>query len=206
MENLLRHEDGVSVSARRGRRRGKRRGRTFRAGDRLPAGAGPDAGLHGRARRRRPGGHAGRHPEAGGAADRINPLQDVDLVIDHSVQVDEFGTRRAFAANVDREFDRNLERYLFLKWGQQAFDNFRVVPPGTGIVHQVNLEYLAKVVFARSRTGNGSPIPTPWWDGFPHDHDQRLGVVGWGVGGIEAEAAMLGQPVSMLIRPWWGSR
>ena len=136
----------------------------------------------------------------GGAADRINPLQDVDLVIDHSVQVDEFGSRRAFAANVDREFDRNQERYLFLKWGQQAFDNFRVVPPGTGIVHQVNLEYLAKVVFARGQDGDRVAYPDTLVGTDSHTTMiNGLGVVGWGVGGIEAEAAMLGQPVSMLI-------
>ncbi len=136
----------------------------------------------------------------GGAADRINPLQDVDLVIDHSVQVDEFGTRRAFAANVDREFDRNQERYLFLKWGQRAFDNFRVVPPGTGIVHQVNLEYLAKVVFVRERDGETIAYPDTLVGTDSHTTMiNGLGVVGWGVGGIEAEAAMLGQPVSMLI-------
>ena len=136
----------------------------------------------------------------GGGADRINPLQDVDLVIDHSVQVDEFGSRRAFAANVDREFDRNLERYRFLKWGQRAFDNFRVVPPGTGIVHQVNLEYLAKVVFARERDGESVAYPDTLVGTDSHTTMiNGLGVVGWGVGGIEAEAAMLGQPVSMLI-------
>ncbi len=136
----------------------------------------------------------------GGAADRINPLQDVDLVIDHSVQVDEFGSRRAFAANVDREFDRNQERYLFLKWGQRAFDNFRVVPPGTGIVHQVNLEYLAKVVFARGQNGDRVAYPDTLVGTDSHTTMiNGLGIVGWGVGGIEAEAAMLGQPVSMLI-------
>ena len=136
----------------------------------------------------------------GGGADRINPLQDVDLVIDHSVQVDEFGTRRAFAANVDREFGRNQERYLFLKWGQQAFDNFRVVPPGTGIVHQVNLEYLAKVVFVRGQDGDRVAYPDTLVGTDSHTTMiNGLGVVGWGVGGIEAEAAMLGQPVSMLI-------
>ena len=136
----------------------------------------------------------------GGTADRINPLQDVDLVIDHSVQVDEFGSRRAFAANVDREFDRNQERYLFLKWGQQAFDNFRVVPPGTGIVHQVNLEYLAKVVYTRGQDGDRVAFPDTLVGTDSHTTMiNGLGVVGWGVGGIEAEAAMLGQPVSMLI-------
>ncbi len=136
----------------------------------------------------------------GGTADRINPMQDVDLVIDHSVQVDEFGSSRAFAANVDREFDRNQERYLFLKWGQRAFDNFRVVPPGTGIVHQVNLEYLAKVVFTRGQNGDLVAFPDTLVGTDSHTTMiNGLGVVGWGVGGIEAEAAMLGQPVSMLI-------
>jgi len=136
----------------------------------------------------------------GGVPSRINPLQDVDLVIDHSVQVDEFGTQRAFTANVDREFDRNQERYLFLKWGQQAFDNFRVVPPGTGIVHQVNLEYLAKVVLSRKEEGVLVAYPDTLVGTDSHTTMVNgLGVVGWGVGGIEAEAAMLGQPVSMLI-------
>src|SRR5512146_19295 len=136
----------------------------------------------------------------GGDPGRINPLMPADLIIDHSVQVDRFGTRDAFAANVAREFERNGERYAFLRWGQEAFRNLRVVPPGTGICHQVNLEHLSPVVFRKkSRDGLqaypdtlvGTDSHTPMING--------LGVVGWGVGGIEAEAAMLGQPVSMLI-------
>jgi len=136
----------------------------------------------------------------GGDADRINPLEAVDLVIDHSVQVDEFATPRAFAANVEREFERNNERYIFLKWGQQAFNNFRVVPPGTGIVHQVNLEYLADVVYTKEQDGLTMAYPDTLVGTDSHTTMiNGIGVVGWGVGGIEAEAAMLGQPVSMLI-------
>ena len=127
---------------------------------------------------------------------KINPLQPVDLVIDHSVQVDQFGTNMAFTYNTDREFERNQERYKFLRWGQQAFTNFRVVPPGTGICHQVNLEYLAQVVF----TGDGMAYPDSLVGTDSHTTMiNGLGVVGWGVGGIEAEAAMLGQPVAMLL-------
>src|SRR5689334_18359827 len=132
----------------------------------------------------------------GGDPKRINPLQPVDLVIDHSVQVDLFGTDNAFAFNVEREFERNKERYQFLRWGQQAFSNFRVVPPGTGIVHQVNLEYLGKVVF----TGDGAAYPDSLVGTDSHTTMiNGLGILGWGVGGIEAEAAMLGQPVAMLL-------
>ena len=127
---------------------------------------------------------------------KINPLQPVDLVIDHSVQVDQYGTNLAFTFNTDREFERNQERYTFLRWGQQAFSNFRVVPPGTGICHQVNLEYLAQVVFA----GDGMAYPDSLVGTDSHTTMiNGLGVVGWGVGGIEAEAAMLGQPVAMLL-------
>ena len=136
----------------------------------------------------------------GGDPARINPLQPAELVIDHSVQVDEFGTRIAFRTNVDREYERNRERYVFLRWGQRSFNNFRVVPPGTGIVHQVNLEYLARVVF--STTVNGATLAYPDTLVGTDSHSTMingLGVLGWGVGGIEAEAAMLGQPVSMLI-------
>lgn len=134
--------------------------------------------------------------ELGGDPSRINPQQPVDLVIDHSVQVDEFGAESAFLLNVTREFERNGERYQFLRWGQQAFEGFRVVPPGTGIVHQVNLEYLAPVVF----TAGGAAYPDTLVGTDSHTTMiNGLGVVGWGVGGIEAEAAMLGQPVSMLI-------
>ncbi|CAN5819194.1 aconitate hydratase AcnA [soil metagenome] len=134
----------------------------------------------------------------GGNPQLINPLQPVDLVIDHSVQVDEYGTDAAFLINTDLEFERNVERYVFLRWGQDAFKNFRVVPPGTGICHQVNLEYLGKTVFVNPETNEaycdslvGTDSHTTMING--------LGVLGWGVGGIEAEAAMLGQPVSMLI-------
>ena len=136
----------------------------------------------------------------GGDPKKINPLQPVDLVIDHSVQVDSFGLADSFDRNVAIEFERNAERYKFLRWGQQAFDNFRVVPPGTGIVHQVNLEYLASVVFRKP--GEGSSMAYPDTVVGTDSHTTMingLGVLGWGVGGIEAEAAMLGQPVSMLI-------
>jgi len=126
----------------------------------------------------------------GGDAARISPLQPVDLVIDHSVQVDSFGSASSFATNAQLEFDRNQERYLFLRWGQRAFDNFRVVPPDTGIVHQVNLEYLAPVVFA-SKNGEAYPDTVLGTDSHT-TMINGLGVVGWGVGGIEAEAAMLG--------------
>jgi aconitate hydratase len=139
-------------------------------------------------------------PELGGDPARINPLQPAELVIDHSVQVDEYRTRGAFQFNADREFERNKERYAFLKWGQQAFDNFAVVPPDTGIVHQVNLEYLARVVFASEGDGTVQAYPDTLVGTDSHTTMVNgLGVLGWGVGGIEAEAAMLGQPVSMLI-------
>jgi len=137
----------------------------------------------------------------GGDAEKINPLSAVDLVIDHSVMVDEFGTVQAFQENVEREFERNAERYEFLKWGQQAFDNFRVVPPGTGICHQVNLEYLGQTVWT-TKDADGKDIAYPDTLVGTDSHTTMingLGVLGWGVGGIEAEAAMLGQPVSMLI-------
>ncbi len=169
--------------------------------------------------------------QMGGDPAKINPLAPAELVIDHSVQVDAFGTRDAFAINAAREFERNQERYLFLRWGQQAFDNFKVVPPDTGIVHQVNLEYLARVVFVADAENEGPPAPAgngraavgPAGDGaqagapgasdaLPRAYPDTLvgtdshttmvnglGVLGWGVGGIEAEAAMLGQPLSMLI-------
>jgi aconitate hydratase len=131
---------------------------------------------------------------------RINPLQPAELVIDHSVQVDAFGTHRAFQINADREFERNKERYAFLKWGQQALDDFSVVPPDTGIVHQVNLEYLARVVFTRESDGTTQAYPDTLVGTDSHTTMVNgLGVLGWGVGGIEAEAAMLGQAVSMLI-------
>jgi aconitate hydratase len=137
----------------------------------------------------------------GGNAQKINPLVPVDLVIDHSVMIDEFGNPRAFQMNVDREYERNLERYVFLKWGQNAFENFRVVPPGTGICHQVNLEYLAQTVWT-DKDQNGETVAYPDTLVGTDSHTTMvngLAVLGWGVGGIEAEAAMLGQPVSMLI-------
>ncbi len=137
----------------------------------------------------------------GGDVQKINPLNPVDLVIDHSVMIDEFGTPRAFQANVEREYERNIERYVFLKWGQKAFNNFRVVPPGTGICHQVNLEYLAQTVWTDTDQ-NGEMVAYPDTLVGTDSHTTMvngLAVLGWGVGGIEAEAAMLGQPVSMLI-------
>ena len=137
----------------------------------------------------------------GGDPKQINPLQPVELVIDHSVQVDESGTAIAFFTNAEREFRRNRERYAFLRWGQNAFENFRVVPPDTGIVHQVNLEYLARIVFtAKDATGSSLAYPDTLVGTDSHTTMiNGLGVLGWGVGGIEAEAAMLGQPVSMLV-------
>jgi aconitate hydratase len=136
--------------------------------------------------------------DLGGDPSRINPLVPAELVIDHSVQVDVFGTRDAFARNAEREFERNQERYAFLRWGQGAFDDFSVVPPDTGIVHQVNLEYLARVVFVNDKTGEAYPDTLVGTDSHT-TMINGLGVLGWGVGGIEAEAAMLGQPMSMLI-------
>src|SRR6058998_1457654 len=131
---------------------------------------------------------------------RINPLQQVDLVIDHSVQVDQFGSASAFAFNADRELERNRERYVFLKWGQKAFQNCRVVPPDVGICHQVNLENIAKTVFVEHRNGRPRAYPDTLVGTDSHTTMiNGLGVVGWGVGGIEAEGAMLGQPLSMLI-------
>jgi aconitate hydratase len=141
----------------------------------------------------------------GGNAQAINPLADVDLVIDHSVMVDYFGTRTAFKQNVAAEYERNKERYAFLRWGQQAFAGFRVVPPGTGICHQVNLEYLAQGVWTRKgKDAKGKPVTYAFPDTLvgTDSHTTMVGglaVLGWGVGGIEAEAAMLGQPISMLI-------
>jgi aconitate hydratase len=153
----------------------------------------------------------------GGDPKRINPLVPAELVIDHSVQVDAFGTRDAFRVNAEREFERNQERYAFLRWGQDGFDNFKVVPPDTGIVHQVNLEYLARVVFVNDNPDSNAPAGASGGDGaadggLPQAYPDTLvgtdshttmvnglGVLGWGVGGIEAEAAMLGQPMSMLI-------
>src|SRR3954468_4361558 len=136
--------------------------------------------------------------DLGGDPAKINPLVPAELVIDHSVQVDVFGTRDAFVKNAEGEFERNQERYAFLRWGQEAFDNFAVVPPDTGIVHQVNLEYLARVVFVDDERGIAYPDTLVGTDSHP-TMINGLGVLGWGVGGIEAEAAMLGQPMSMLI-------
>jgi len=143
----------------------------------------------------------------GGDPNRVNPLQPVELVIDHSVQVDYFGQANAFQLNADLEFSRNKERYAFLRWGQDAFHNFRVVPPDTGIVHQVNLEYLARVVM----TADSPDVPLSFPDTLVGTDSHTtmvngLGVMGWGVGGIEAEAAMLGQPISMLIPQVLGFR
>jgi aconitate hydratase len=143
----------------------------------------------------------------GGNPDRVNPLQPVELVIDHSVQVDYFGRPDAFALNAELEFSRNRERYAFLRWGQRAFNNFQVVPPDTGIVHQVNLEYLARVVFDEKVGGKTVAYPDTLVGTDSHTTMVNgLGVVGWGVGGIEAEAAMLGQPISMLIPQVLGFR
>src|SRR4249920_3212422 len=141
----------------------------------------------------------------GGDPAKINPLAPAELVIDHSVQVDAFGTRDAFRFNAEREFERNQERYAFLRWGQGAFDDFAVVPPDTGIVHQVNIEYLARVVFTNDATGQAYPDTLVGTDSHT-TMVNGLGVLGWGVGGIEAEAAMLGQPMSMLIPQVLGVR
>src|SRR6185295_8188568 len=143
----------------------------------------------------------------GGDPNRINPLRTVELVIDHSVQVDYFGRADAFALNAELEFSRNRERYAFLRWGQQAFNNFKVVPPDTGIVHQVNIEHLARVVFSETIDGKTVAFPDTLVGTDSHTTMVNgLGVVGWGVGGIEAEAAMLGQPSSMLIPQVLGVR
>src|SRR3954462_13228583 len=141
--------------------------------------------------------------DMGGDPSAINPLVPVELVIDHSVQVDAFGSRQAFQINADKEFERNKERYAFLRWGQTAFEGFKAVPPDTGIVHQVNLEYLARVVFTSDETAHDGPVQAyPYTLVVTDSHTtliNGLGVLGWGVGGIEAEAAMLGQPISMLL-------
>src|ERR1700723_659606 len=136
----------------------------------------------------------------GGDPKKINPLLPAELVIDHSVQVDQFGTANSFSINADLEMQRNIERYGFLRWGQKGFDNFKVVPPDTGICHQVNLEYLARVVFSANKDGLWTAFPDSLVGTDSHTTMVNgLGVFGWGVGGIEAEAAMLGQPLSMLI-------
>src|SRR6266508_3211337 len=138
--------------------------------------------------------------DLGGDPSRINPLLPSELVIDHSVQVDEYASARAIFRNAELEFERNRERYAFLRWGQQAFDNFRVVPPNTGICHQVNLEYLARVVEAREVQGRLMAFPDTLVGTDSHTTMVNgLGVLGWGVGGIEAEAALLGEPISMLV-------
>src|ERR671913_780337 len=143
----------------------------------------------------------------GGDPRRVNPLQPVELVIDHSVQVDHYAERNAADLNASLEFARNKERYTFLRWGQEAFQNFRVVPPDTGIVHQVNLEYLARVIFRDTSERAALAYPDTLVGTDSHTTMVNgLGVVGWGVGGIEAEAAMLGQPISMLIPQVLGVR
>ena len=143
----------------------------------------------------------------GGDPRKVNPLQPVELVIDHSVQVDHFIEPNAFELNAKLEFSRNRERYVFLRWGQDAFQNFRVVPPDTGIVHQVNIEYLARVIFSERNGGETLAYPDTLVGTDSHTTMVNgLGVVGWGVGGIEAEAAMLGQPISMLIPEVLGFR
>jgi len=143
----------------------------------------------------------------GGRPDQVNPLQPVELVIDHSVQVDHFGSSDALQLNAELEYHRNRERYVFLRWGQTALNNFRVVPPETGIVHQVNIEYLARVVYRETTNGQTVAYPDTVFGTDSHTTMVNgLGVVGWGVGGIEAEAAMLGQPSSMLIPPVVGMR
>jgi aconitate hydratase len=136
----------------------------------------------------------------GGKPEKVNPLVPVDLVIDHSVMVDVAGTATALQQNIDMEFDRNGERYRFLRWGQEAFNNFRVVPPDTGICHQVNLEYLAQVAWTSENGRSTYVYPDTLYGTDSHTTMVNgLGVLGWGVGGIEAEAAMLGQPIAMLI-------
>src|SRR5262249_21987558 len=143
----------------------------------------------------------------GGNPERINPLAPADLVIDHSVQVDLFGTTLAFNRNVEFEYERNRERYALLRWAQQAFDQFSVVPPGTGICHQVNLEYLASVVATRRRAGTMLALPDTLVGTDSHTTMVNgLGVLGWGVGGIEAEAALLGQHMYLLTPTVVGMR
>src|SRR5215467_4268365 len=201
LENLLRHEDGVSVSA-----------DDIRAVVRSTSAQVSEKEIAFRPARVLMQDFTGvpaivdlatmrdEFKRMGGDPKRINPLQQVDLVIDHSVQVDQFGTPAAFAFNADRELERNRERYVFLKWGQKAFQNCRVVPPDVGIVHQVNLEYIAKTVYVDKANGRNRAYPDTLVGTDSHTTMiNGLGVVGWGVGGIEAEGAMLGQPLSMLI-------
>ncbi len=203
LENLLRHEDGVTVTA-----------EDIKALARWNPRSEPDREIAFRPSRVLLQDFTGvpaivdlaamrdAMKRLGGNPRKINPLQPVELVIDHSVQVDEAGTTQAFATNAELEFQRNKERYAFLRWGQDAFSNFRVVPPDTGIVHQVNLEYLARVVFGSEATQGATSLAYPDTLVGTDSHTTMingLGVLGWGVGGIEAEAAMLGQPVSMLV-------
>ncbi len=203
LENLLRHEDGSSVTA-----------DDIRGLARWDPKADPDREIAFRPSRVLLQDFTGvpavvdlaamrdAMKQMGGDPRKINPLQPVELVIDHSVQVDEAGTPSAFAVNAELEFNRNRERYAFLRWGQNAFENFKVVPPDTGIVHQVNLEYLARVVFTAAQAPGQEPLAYPDTLVGTDSHTTMingLGVLGWGVGGIEAEAAMLGQPVSMLV-------
>ena len=203
LENLLRHEDGRTRHRRRYSRRRRLARRSARATSEIafrPARVlmqdftGVPAVVDLAAMR-------DAMAELGGDPKKINPLAPVDLVIDHSVMVDAFGSDKAFQINVDKEYERNGERYAFLRWGAGAFDNFRVVPPGTGICHQVNLEYLAQTVWTKKANG-GNPVAFPDTLVGTDSHTTMvngLSVLGWGVGGIEAEAAMLGQPISMLI-------
>jgi aconitate hydratase len=201
LENLLRHEDGGSVTADDisavgawlGERRSDREIAYRPARILLQDFTGVPAVVDLAAMREAMN-------DLGGDPRKINPLSPVDLVIDHSVMVDAFGTAGSFEKNVEMEFQRNGERYAFLRWGQGAFDNFRVVPPGTGICHQVNLEYLAQVVWTKEDGGTTLAYPDTCVGTDSHTTMVNgLAVLGWGVGGIEAEAAMLGQPISMVI-------
>ena len=202
LENLLRTEDGANITADDIRAlAGWDADAEPEQGDPVHAGPGDHAGLHRRAVRGRPRHMREAMAELGGDATKINPLAPAEMVIDHSVIADVFGTPEAFERNVEIEYERNKERYQFLRWGQGAFDDFKVVPPGTGIVHQVNIEHLARTVFTRE-TEDGTTWPTPTPASAPTRTPRwstASACVGWGVGGIEAEAAMLGQPVSMLI-------
>ena len=204
LENLLRNEDGESIRAADIEALAglERQGRAER-GDRVHARARGDAGLHRRPGDRRPRGDARRDARAWAATpNKINPLVPAELVIDHSVQVDEFGTTARSSATPSSSSSATRSATQFLRWGQTAFDNFKVVPPDTGIVHQVNLEYLARVVFVNETAVRATPVAYPDTLVGTDSHTTMingLGVLGWGVGGIEAEAAMLGQPMSMLI-------
>ena len=206
LENLLRHEDGGSVKAADIEALARWNVKSTRVPRDLVQRACPPAGFTGvpcvvDLAAMRDG-----IVRLGGDPSRVNPLQPVELVSDHSVQVDLSGRADAFHLNADLEFSRNKERYAFLRWGQNAFHNFRVVPPDTGIVHQVNLEYLARVVISKeSSDGVVEAYPDTLVGTDSHTTMVNgLGVVGWGVGGIEAEAAMLGLPSSLLIPPVLG--